>query len=178
MLSGQLLDLWNRRCEQAVENFFQNSLNYVTLGCDSWTDTNGRSIINYIAMNTTNTLYLTSVNTEQETHTAECLYRETSAIIDKYPEHIIGCCTDNAYANQKMWKMIEENYPGKFAYGCNCHALHLLVKDIFKIPHEFRNNEESYQLANFVKLVDHISEVIIMLRKGKEREILLKIKKD
>ena len=23
MLSGQLLDLWNRRCEQAVENFFK-----------------------------------------------------------------------------------------------------------------------------------------------------------
>jgi hypothetical protein len=33
-----------------------------------------------------------------------------------------------------MWKLFEDIYPDKFAYGCAAHAANLLVKDIFQIP--------------------------------------------
>ncbi len=41
-----------------------------------------------------------------------------------------GCCTDNASNNTNAWQLLHQKYPNKHFYGCICHALHLLVKDI------------------------------------------------
>ena len=158
--------------------YFENPQTYVTLGTDSWTDVNGCSILNYVAIRSTKPILLASINTEQEGHTAQCLFRESSKIIDKFSNNIVGCCTDNANANKAMWAMLEENYPDKFAYGCNCHALHLLVKDLFSLPNAFKNNRADFPMHNFLNIIDSVTEIVKMFRRGKERQHMLALMKE
>ena len=52
--------------------------------------------------------------------------------LDKYT-NVVAFCTDNAAVIQKTWRLLREEYPSLFTYGCAAHALNLLAKDICQL---------------------------------------------
>ncbi len=178
LISGRYLEYWNNECKSASTSYLAGPSHMITLGSDSWTDVNQCSIINFVALSHKKTILIDSLNTGDESHTAEVLFREHSKIIDQFPNNIIGCCTDNASPNKCMWTMVTNTYPDKFAYGCNCHALHLLVKDLFTLPLSYKNNPTSFPMHPYLQLIDDISEIVRMFRRGKERLRMLHLIKE
>ena len=64
------------------------------------------------------------------------IFEDIKRVIDALEERgiqIAGVVTDNTNTNKAVWRMLEDEYPDKFFYGCVCHALHLLVRDILDI---------------------------------------------
>jgi hypothetical protein len=78
-----------------------------------------------------NSLFLESVNTEEQGHDAEWISKDLSRIIDNLGSNVVGAVTDNTATNKKVWGELEEKYPSCFFHVCVSHGLHLLVKDIF-----------------------------------------------
>ncbi|MFO0004946.1 MAG: hypothetical protein ACK559_27830, partial [bacterium] len=64
-LTGKYLDHWSVECQTRVDNFLQRPNNLVTLGCDSWTDTNMNSVINFVAMNHKTTILMDCIITDE-----------------------------------------------------------------------------------------------------------------
>jgi Protein of unknown function (DUF 659) len=90
-------------------------------------------VINYCGVASTETYFLDAVSTGSVSHTGEYICQGISAVIDDLEKQdvvVYGCCTDNASNNTSAWKLLKEKYPAKHFYGCVCHSLHLLVKDI------------------------------------------------
>jgi len=52
-------------------------------------------------------------------------------VIESFHSQIVGMVTDNISANKKSWKILEQKFPDKYFYGCVCHTLNLIVKDLF-----------------------------------------------
>ena len=84
-----------------------------------------------MAVSPTNSLFLESVNTEEQGHDAEWISKDLSRVIDNLGSNVVGAVTDNTATNKKVWGELEEKYPSCFFHGCVSHGLHLLVKDIF-----------------------------------------------
>ena len=76
-------------------------------------------------------LFLKSVNTEEQGHDGKWLAQDLSRVIDGIGENVVGAITDNTAANKRMWQILEQKYPTHFFHGCISHGLHLLVKYIF-----------------------------------------------
>ena len=64
-------------------------------------------------------------------HNAQWIAEDIGCVIDSVNGDVVGVVMDNAAANKKAWKMLENKYPQKFFHGCVSHGLHLLIKDIF-----------------------------------------------
>jgi hypothetical protein len=104
-----------------------------TLTTDAWTDTNGESVINYMAVAGKNSFFLESHYTKAQSHDSSFLAEDIERIFDKY--NFLEFCavvTDNTSTNKRMWEMMQSKFPRMFFHGCACHVLHLLVKDVVK----------------------------------------------
>lgn len=104
-----------------------------TLVTDAWTDINGLSVVNYIAVSGADAFFLESAYIGSQSHDAEFLCGDVVRVLIKYKE--IAFCsvvTDNTCTNKLMWKELQVKYPKLFFHGCICHALHLLVKDLIE----------------------------------------------
>jgi hypothetical protein len=107
------------------------------LSLDASTNVEGNSIINIGLISSTGSFLLDLVNPKGESQTAEYLFnllQQQMTSLGSSSEQVSGVVTDNCSTNKKMWKLFEDIYPDKFAYGCAAHAANLLVKDIFQIP--------------------------------------------
>jgi len=105
----------------------------ICLTSDGWSSINSEPIINYCGVTSDHTFFLECVYTQTQSHSKEFIADNISRVIEKDPQlrdKIVGCCTDNTNTNKAAWKIPESKYPEKFFYGCVCHVLHLLVKDI------------------------------------------------
>ena len=159
-----------------LHQYLQNTPEFITLGCDSWTDTNGDPIINYIAMNQHQLYLINSINSGDASHTADYFIEQTIQIIDKYPEKYVGMVTDNTSTNKCMWNGLKARYPNKYFYGCAAHVYHLLVKDIFILPSTFRKESSTpFPLQNYVNLEKQCSEIVNVLNKGLQRQYLKRL---
>jgi hypothetical protein len=78
------------------------------------------------------TLFWEAKYTKAESHTGSYLSDDVARVIEELPqkEKVVGLCTDNTAANKTMWDLLERTYPKMYCYGCVCHTLHLLCKDI------------------------------------------------
>jgi hypothetical protein len=91
-------------------------------------------------------------------HNAENLSNDIIRILDVY-DCIAGVVTDNTSTNKKVWKILADRYPAKFFYGCNCHALHLLVRDLF-VPCEAESSHPvNYPLSEYKILIQNSMEI-------------------
>ena len=128
-LGGRILDENYSRVKSVVEEKLQNDS--WTLATDAWSNVNKEPVINYTMVNPSQSTFLSSVYTGEESHTGEYLTQETKQVMDRWGSQIVGMVTDNAQANKKSWRFLREMYPDKYFYGCVCHCLNLIVKDIF-----------------------------------------------
>jgi hypothetical protein len=77
-------------------------------------------------------LFLESVSTGEQIHTADWIAQDIERVIRHYSStSIVGAVTDNTAANKKAWKQLEATFPSRYFMGCCAHGLRLLVKDVF-----------------------------------------------
>lgn len=102
----------------------------VTIVTDGWTDINGLSVINYVAVVGRKTFFLESVYTGSQGHDAQFLSADIKRVVLKYDFLSVGAVvTDNTATNKAAWELLQQEFPRLFFHGCAYHALHLLVKD-------------------------------------------------
>lgn len=140
-LGNKLLDECYDSLVNEIQNEYKNK--HGTLITDGWSNINNEPVINYIFATPEKTYFLETIYTDSNRHTAEWLSGDIKRVIEKYSDiNIVGVVTDNTNANKSAWRILQEQYPGRFFYGCNAHGLHLLVKDLFSAPTNRNENQE------------------------------------
>ncbi len=128
---GGLLEECYQKVKCQVDKVLSSDGQYVCVTSDAWSNIANEPVVNYMAVSPTNSLFLESVNTEEQGHDAEWISKDLSRVIDNLGSNVVGAVTDNTATNKKVWGELEEKYPSCFFHGCVSHGLHLLVKDIF-----------------------------------------------
>lgn len=149
-----------------------------TLTTDAWTDVNGFSVINYIAVHGDATYFLESAYTGSVSHDAAFLAADVKRVMAKYPG-LAFCCvvTDNTAANQAMWRLLEPEFPGIFFHGCASHVVHLLVKELCSKIGWLSELASGYKLLvkHFKKCHSLLHELTKQLRKNGRRNLALPV---
>ena len=88
-----------------------------------WTDTNGKAVLNYMAVAGKSAFLLESHYTGAKSHDANFLAEDIERVIHKY-DFLDMCAvvTNNTAANQKVWELLQPKFPRGFFHGCACHA--------------------------------------------------------
>ena len=133
------------------------------LGTDGWSNINHEAVVTYTLANPKHSIFYSSVNTQGTGHSGQWIAGDINRVMLECQEdglQIAGCCTDNTNANKLAWKILEKNYPSKCFFGCTCHGLHLLVKNIV-CPTEavMKSYEEAGLLHPFQDLIDGVANV-------------------
>jgi hypothetical protein len=145
-LGGEVLKYTYDTIKKLEAPFIANS--YGCLISDGWTNTNGDSIINYmVSIPSKGEIFLESVNTQDHSHTSEYIANDISRVFD-LGYSLAGCVMDNTSANRKAQRILREKYPKKFFYGCICHGLHLLAKDLLGIKEKEKKKKVSSTTAS------------------------------
>jgi hypothetical protein len=79
-------------------------------------------------------IFLEPVSTNDQSHTAKRVAEDLSRVINQLVGRSFvmnGAVTDNTSCNKAAWKVLKQEFPSMFFYGCASHAFHLLVKDLF-----------------------------------------------
>ena len=88
-------------------------------------------IVNYMAVSGKFTLFIESLATGDQSHSAQWIADDIARVLLDSPAVTCGACTDNTSTNKSAWKLLAKRFPSKFFHGCVSHCLNLLVKDIF-----------------------------------------------
>jgi Protein of unknown function (DUF 659)/hAT family C-terminal dimerisation region len=166
-LSGKLLKNAYMEVKKKVDGWLDRGA-YGSLTTDGWSNIKNESVVNYMFVSGADnmSLFLESIETGIESHTAEFLARDISRVIEGAPPNarIAGVVMDNTSANKAAWRILQKDYPSRFFQGCVAHALHLLVKDIFAATKANRGREVSDYPENypFEPLLTFIAQVKVV----------------
>ena len=127
---GGLLQQFYEEVKHKVDKLLSNPNQFIGITTDAWSNISNESVINYMAVCPTKSLFIESVYTGEQGHDAQWLSQDLSRVIDHLGDNVAGAVTDNTSANKKMWSILEREYPTHFFHGCVAHGLNLLVKDI------------------------------------------------
>lgn len=145
-LAGRLLDKTFNKVKSICESYLSDKTLYFCLATDGWTNVLNDAIINYIAVSPQKTIFLESVTTQEQGHTAEFIATDIERVFQAFPNtNFCGAIMDNTSANRNAWGRLKSKFPEMFFQGCMSHGLHLLVKDIFAPTKSKRNGDISGQ---------------------------------
>ncbi|MEN9638152.1 MAG: hypothetical protein RLZZ262_20, partial [Bacteroidota bacterium] len=136
------------KVKPTCESYLSDKTLYFCLATDGWTNALNDAIINYIALSPQKTLFLESVPTQEQSHTAEFIATDIERVFQAFPKtNFCGAIMDNTSANRNAWARLKCKFPLMFFQGCMSHGLHLLVKDIFAATKTKRNGDISGEAA-------------------------------
>lgn len=99
---------------------------------DGWSNIRNEGVVNFL-ISKPETVFVKSLSTQANRHTANYLSQEIIKIMKEYGEQkffvLIG---DNAANMQKAFKIVKEAYPNVVPMGCVAHSLHLICQDFLK----------------------------------------------
>ena len=109
----------------------------VSLGCtltgDGWTNTQNRSLLNFIVATPASPVFEAVVDTSGYEKNSQYIADEFIKIIERIgPENVIQVATDSAAACKSAGGIISERYPQITWTACTSHVLDLLLEDIGK----------------------------------------------
>jgi hypothetical protein len=131
-LSGVLLDKCYNNVKKLRDSYMKSASSSICLTTDGWSNIRNEPIVNYMANSPSKTIFLESVTTGIQGHTAEWIAADIDRVMNKYPDtKFAGVVTDNASAYKSAWQMLKQRHPTMFFHGCVSHGLHLMVKDTF-----------------------------------------------
>lgn len=130
-VSNTLLDSKYSDIKGKVHRILESSNTY-TLISDGWTNIKGQHLVNFIVqIPGHNPFFYKAIDTSAIEMTAENIAK---LVIDIAKEISIAkwtaLLTDNAPVMQKVWKIIESQYPLVFGNGCAAHVGNLIIKRI------------------------------------------------
>jgi hypothetical protein len=77
------------------------------------------------------TLFVESINTDNQAHNADWIAADLQRVMDSLEFNVAGAVTDNTSTNKKAWGILHDRTPTRLFHGCVSHGKHLMVKDIF-----------------------------------------------
>jgi hypothetical protein len=100
---------------------------------DGWTGIQRRHALNLLVATPT-PYFLTNIYTGSNECNAQYQFKliKEHALNLSLPMHAI--CSDFASVMTATWRLLREYQPGILTYGCACHALQLLGRDVLKEP--------------------------------------------
>ena len=139
--------------KEKVDKYLRESPKYLCMTTDGWSDIFKEPVVIYMVSDCASTIFLESKHTQTQAHTGQFICADIIRVMKTLSKPVIGAVTDVTSAHQLAWKLLEEKFPGRFFYGCFCHTLQLLVKDLFEdIPSAPSTSQSVFgALAAFVK---------------------------
>jgi hypothetical protein len=149
-VAGRLLDKNFDKVKTMCQSFLKDKTLYFCLTTDGWSNVCNDPIVNYMAVCPQKTIFLESVPTWEQSHSAEWIATDIERVIKSHPDsRFCGAVTDNTSANRSAWMKLKLIFPNLFFQGCMSHGLHLLVKDIFAPSKTLRNADQEGDAAAF-----------------------------
>ncbi|KAG8383901.1 hypothetical protein BUALT_Bualt04G0062300 [Buddleja alternifolia] len=131
-LRTTLLAKERRRVESSLE-FTKSTWNStsVTLVCDGWSDPQRRPLINFMAINENETMFIRAMNCEGEYKDKWFIaHLIKEVIVDVGVTNVVQVITDNAPVYKAVGLLVEHAYPHIFWTPCVVHTLNLALKNI------------------------------------------------
>ncbi|XP_071734865.1 uncharacterized protein [Rutidosis leptorrhynchoides] len=106
-----------------------------TNGCsimtDGWTDTKKRTILNLCVNSKSGTVFLSSKESSDESHTGDHIYQYVEGCIQQVGlENIVQVVTDNDTNNMAAAKILKTKRPTIFWTSCAAHSINLALEGI------------------------------------------------
>lgn len=102
---------------------------------DSWSDRKRRSIMNLCINSKEGTMFLSSKDCSEHSHTGQYIFEYVNECIEKVGENqVVQVVTDNATNNMAAAKLLKEVKPTIFWTSCATHTINLMVEGIAKLP--------------------------------------------
>ncbi|CAL9238776.1 unnamed protein product [Arabidopsis halleri] len=101
---------------------------------DAWSDRKRRSIMNLCINCKEGTMFLSSKDCSDDSHTCEYIFEYVNECIEKLGgDHVVQVVTDNATNNMAAAKLSKEARPTIFWTSCATHTINLMVEGISKL---------------------------------------------
>jgi hypothetical protein len=131
-ISGPLLDEEYERVINASNSMIESS-GALTIVVDGWSNIRNEGIINIILCTPKPLLYK-SIPTGSQSHTGEYLRQLVKIPIERFgAKNFLAVISDNGSDVKLMRKLISQEYPHIYTFGCAAHGLNLLIQDICKL---------------------------------------------
>ncbi|XP_042448869.1 uncharacterized protein LOC122033773 [Zingiber officinale] len=124
-------------------------LNGCSIMIDSWSDRKRRLVMNLCVNSKLDTVFLSSKESSDETHTSQLIYEYVEQCIQQVgPKNIVQ--TDNASNNMGAAKLLKEKRPTIFWTSCATHSINLMLESIASIPRFKKVIDQAKTLTIFI----------------------------
>jgi hypothetical protein len=131
-LKGRFLPRqYTRICSEVTEKLKNADARCVLM--DGWSGVQRRHALNLLLV-TPAPYFLTNVYTGAEQCTAAFQFELVKQHVLSLPFPVHAICSDFASVMTATWKLLRSHQPGFLTFGCACHALQLLGRDVLKEP--------------------------------------------
>ncbi|XP_042465666.1 uncharacterized protein LOC122048129 [Zingiber officinale] len=146
-------------------------LNGCSIMTDAWSDRKRRSIMNLCVNSRFGTVFLSSKESSDETHTSQLIYEYVEQCIQQVgPENVVQIVTDNASNNMGAAKLLKEKRPSIFWTSCATHSINLMLESIASIPRFKKVIDQAKALTIFIYA--HHKTLALMRSYIKKRDIV------
>jgi hypothetical protein len=104
----------------------------ICLMSDGWSGVQRKAVVN-ILLTTPLPVFLTNVYVGTKTASAEFYTEQFSQAMAENQLRVSALCTDTAAVMRRTWSLMRDKHPGMLTYGCSCHVLQLLGKDVVRL---------------------------------------------
>lgn len=105
-----------------------------TILSDGWSDSKGRSLINFLVYSKHGTIFKKSIDASDKAKDANLLCDLLDQFVKEVgPENVVQVVTDNASNYVAAGNKLMNVYPSLYWTPCACHCIDLLLEDIGKM---------------------------------------------
>ncbi|CAA0824419.1 hAT transposon superfamily protein [Striga hermonthica] len=102
---------------------------------DAWSDRKRRSIMNLCVNSKIGTIFLSSKESSDISHTSEMIFEYVDQCIEQVgPENVVQVVTDNASNNMGPAKLLRTKRPTIFWTSCAAHTINLILRAFENYP--------------------------------------------
>ncbi|WJX29351.1 hypothetical protein P8452_18003 [Trifolium repens] len=137
---------------------------------DGWTDTKGRTLINFLVNSPAGTMFVKSVDASAYMKIGQKVYELLDSFVEEVGEsNVVQLVTDNGSNYVLAGKHLQVSRPKIFWTPCAAHCLDLMLEDIGKIPRVSKVVKKGISLVGFI--YNH-SLVLNLMREKLESELV------
>ncbi|XP_058755022.1 uncharacterized protein LOC131628172 [Vicia villosa] len=137
---------------------------------DGWTDTKGRTLINFLVNSPAGTMFVKSVDASADMKTGQKLFQLLDSFVEEIGEsNVVQLVTDNGSNYVLAGRHLQVSRPKIFWTPCAAHCLDLMLEDIGKIPKVKKVIQKGMTLVGFI--YNH-SLVLNLMREKLESELV------
>jgi hypothetical protein len=159
-ISGTMLSSWTLRHDflnkhsDAITTRVKSLTHAAHAKCvitDGWSGIQRRHLLN-ILLTTPKPVFIANIETGEHSVTSEYQAQELRKVaFNEEWGPIDAICTDFASVMRATWRHLRRDFPSLLTYGCSCHAIQLLGKDISKHPDFSLRLDEAVQIVSYFR---------------------------